>query len=301
MPTPSRTDDARVARDVPGTRLRARRRDVAVRRARPGPRRPGRGRRSSRTTTRARPSAARRRRRTSACSSSAAGRRRRHAARVLAAGAPTGRSTASTASFPADARLRLIPHDRRAPGGRGGSTVTRPRAASCRPASCPGRSRSAASTATSLSISASKAGARTTLPRHAPRVCPSTTAPTVSVVNDLPLEHLPARRRAGRDAVDLAGRGAAGPGHRRALVRRAQAATRRLVLRQSRRHAVAGLPRRAGRTAGDRRRDRRRPPAWCCGAGRRSPTRCSTRPAAGRPSTTRTSSCRRPGRRSPAP
>ena len=58
---------------------------------------------------------------------------------------------------------------------------------------------------------------------------------------------LPARRAAGRDAVELARRGAAGPGGRRAQLRRAAAAPGLGRLRPLRRHPLAGLPRRRGR------------------------------------------------------
>ncbi len=68
---------------------------------------------------------------------------------------------------------------------------------------------------------------------------------------------LPARGRAGRDAIDVARGGAPGPGHRVALVCRPEAATRRVLLRHGRRLALAGLPRLEGRTRDDERRDRR--------------------------------------------
>ncbi len=60
---------------------------------------------------------------------------------------------------------------------------------------------------------------------------------------------LPARRRAGGDAVELAGRGAHGPDDRRPLVRRQPSPARRLDLRRLRRHAVAGLPGVRGETS----------------------------------------------------
>ena len=111
---------------------------------------------------------------------------------------------------------------------------------------------------------------------------------------------VPARRRAGRDALDLADRGAAGPVDRRPLVRRPPAAARRLVLRRrattSRRRSTAASRARSAATdaaiaatAG----------VGAARAARRSPTPCSTRPVAAPPSTTRTCTRRRPGPRSP--
>ena len=90
-------------------RLRARRRDVAVRRPRSRARRPDARRRSSPTTTGARPSARSRRPRRSASASCPAGRPRRRRRCSSTAGWRPGRSTASAAIFPADAALRLIP------------------------------------------------------------------------------------------------------------------------------------------------------------------------------------------------
>ncbi len=58
---------------------------------------------------------------------------------------------------------------------------------------------------------------------------------------------VPARRGPGRDAIDLAGRGAPGPGHRRPFVRGPPAAPGDLVLRCPRRLELAGLPGHRGR------------------------------------------------------
>ena len=57
---------------------------------------------------------------------------------------------------------------------------------------------------------------------------------------------VPVRRGRGRDAGELARRGAQGPGRRRALVRPARPPAGR-ALRRVRRRPLAGLPRRAGR------------------------------------------------------
>ena len=70
------------------------------------------------------------------------------------------------------------------------------------------------------------------------RILTSSVAPTVTVVNELRMEHVPARRRARRDAVDLADRGAQGPDDRRPVVRRAPAAPGRVLLRRHRHDAV---------------------------------------------------------------
>ena len=75
---------------------------------------------------------------------------------------------------------------------------------------------------------------------------------------------VPARRRAGRDAGRLAGRGAPGAGDRRPQLRRPPAPSQDRLLRPLRRHADPGLPRVGGRAGDDQRRGGRyrgpRPP-----------------------------------------
>ena len=128
-----------------------------------------------------------------------------------------------------------------------------------------------------------------------------TATPTVTVVNELPLETLPARRRAGRDAVELADRGARGAGDRRRsyAARRLRPGVsyydvtddtssqvyRGALGEKATTNAILAAERRgrAPKRIGDRQHA------------------CSTRPAAARPRTTRTSTSRRPAPRSPAP
>ena len=116
-----------------------------------------------------------------------------------------------------------------------------------------------------------------------------------------PARELSARRRPCRDAVDLARRGAQGTDGRRAVVRRAPPAAGCLDLRPLRRHALAGLPGRAARSDEHEQRHHRNGRQGRSRAARRSRTRSSTRPGAARRRTTRTPSCRPPGRRWPAP
>ncbi len=131
------------------------------------------------------------------------------------------------------------------------------------------------------------------------RVVPRST-PTVSVANRLALElYLRGVVPAEMPSTWPDG-GAPGAGHRVALVCRPQAATRRLLLRHGRRLALAGLPRLEGRAARRRTPRSRRPRTRSCARARPWPTRCTTRPAAAPPRTTRTCTPRRPARRSRA-
>ena len=234
---PATADRPRRHRHVLRPRLRPRRRDVPVRRTRPRARRPGRARRSSPTTTGRDPRDDR---------PDHADPRpgpRRFAATTAKPLVLYGRRRPWTIDgiariFPPDAKLRLIPTttttagiDRR-PGGSGSrratgavllnvpapATIVDPRGAAPRPAA-------AVLEADRLRPVSRRPAAR-----------PATTGPTVSVVNEHRARDLPARGRAGRDALDLADGGAQGAGHRLALVCRSATAPRRLLLRHHRRH-----------------------------------------------------------------
>ena len=83
-------------------------------------------------------------------------------------------------------------------------------------------------------------------------------ASSASVVEPGRPRQLPARCRPGRDACQLAGRGAERAGRRRPELRRPAAAPGHGLVRRLRRHAFAGLPRRRGREGEDEQGDRRR-------------------------------------------
>ena len=166
------------------------------------------------------------------------------------------------------------------------------------------RSRPASSFAARRPAACSSCGpSRRTYDRYrgALRIIASSTTPTVNVVNELPPRDVPARRRPGRDAVDLADR-------RRSRPRRSPPARMpRAACARASRTTTSPTTRARRSTTGRSARRRRRTPLISATAGvvlrsgsGASPTRCSIRPAAARPRTTRTSTCRRPARRSPA-
>ena len=182
----------------------------------PWPARPRR--RSSPTTTRARPSDRSRRARRSGSACCPAGRPRRRRRCSSTAGWRPGRSTASPDRSRSTRRCALIPTTT--------STATGPRTTwrlrvtgreRRRPARRR-RSRPASSSAARRPAACSSSGpsrARTTASAGVLRIIASSTTPTVNVVDELPPRDVPARRRPGRDAVDLADAGAQGPGDRR--------------------------------------------------------------------------------------
>ena len=244
-------------------------------------------------------------RRRSASASCPAGRPRRRRRCVVYGRLAAWTIDGIAGTFPADAALAPDPDDD-LDGDRPANDLAaaghRCRAA---PSCTTRRSRPASSSAARRPAAGSSCGpsrARTTAtaapcgssPRRRPR--PS------RVVNELPLETY----LRGVVPVEMPSTwptaGAQGPGDRVPLVRRPPAAPGRLVLRRApttraRRSTTGRSARRPptnaiiGATAGVVLRSRAAP----------SPTRCSTRPAAARPRTTRTSTCRRPARRSPAP
>ena len=298
---PDRPDGPRRDRHVLRPRLRSRRRDVAVRRARPCARRPGRGDdpgpllpgrdarddRDDPADPRPRPV-------------DAGPRRRQPPLRIYGRRDRRGRSTASWRRSRPTPRFAVIPHDDRrrpapaddlAAAGRGPERRDPPR----RPAS-PRASSSAARRRTSRLQLWLEAGTTYDQYRGILRVFTASTDAYRERRRRPAARALPARRRAGRDAVELAGRGAAGPGRSRPLVRGPPAPPGRLVLTTSR------TTRARRSTAASRPSGRRPNAAIAATAGRRplerhrrSPTRCSTRPAAARPRTTRTSSRRATG------
>ena len=196
-------------------------------------------------------------------------------------------------TFPADAKLRLIPTNHRRRRRRGGSASTSPAGgvlysgAEAEPVRRPRRDRHDPPRAPHRSGTYDEY--RGVLVLKA-----ASTAPVVTVVNELPLETylrgvVPAEMPSTWPAAAL---------EAQAIAARSYAA-RRLRPGVSY-YDVAddigspGLPRRARREGHDE-RDHRRRPASCSRAARRSPTRSSTRPAAARPSTTRTSTSRPTG------
>ena len=261
-------------------------------------------RRSSPTTTGARPSDRSRRPRRSVSASCPAGRPRRPRRCSSTAGWRRGRSTASRASFPIDAALRLIPTTTSTASGP--KTTWRLRITAANGAVL----RDAPKPASVVVRSAAAGGLLqlwskpSTYDRYrgALRIIASATTPTVNVADELPLETylrgvVPAEMPSTWPTQALKAQ---------AIASRSYAA-RRLRPGVSyydvdRRHELAGLPRGARREG--RRRTRssaRRRASSCAARPARSPTRCSIRPAAARPRTTRTSTCRRPARRWPAP
>ena len=203
-------------------------------------------------------------------------------------------------SFPADAALRLIPATT--------STATGPRT-TWRLRITARERRRAARCAEAGQRRRSQRGGRRPAPAvvQAELVRPLPGRPADHRLGDDPDRQrrrraaprdVPARRRPGRDAVDLADAGAQGPGDRRparmphAGCARASRTTTSPTTR-ARRSTT-------GRSARRRRRTRssaRRRASSCAAPAAPSPTRCSIRPAAARPRTTRTSTCHRPARR----